>query len=75
MGYTEKAKEEVCITNCLQLERMYDEYLSMEEIEHSNVVFSQYMQENYPAICPDDGDISYEDDRVRCSIHYMEDQN
>lgn len=34
-GYVKRAKEEVCKSNCLRVERMYEMYLETEGIEHS----------------------------------------
>lgn len=65
----EKTKEEVCNVNCLQLEKMYYLYLLMEEIEHSEVIFVQFLQEYEEHICPDHGNISYVDGKVKCSVH------
>jgi len=75
IGCIEKAKKEVCNTNCLQLERMYETYLILEGTDHTDVVFAQYLQEYGENICPDHGDISYVDGKVQCSIHTEEDDN
>jgi prepilin-type N-terminal cleavage/methylation domain-containing protein len=69
VAYTERAKEQVCNTNCLQLERMYDAYLILEDIEHIDFMFVQYLQEYGKNICPDHGDISYVDGKVQCNVH------
>lgn len=69
MSYIEKTKEKVCKANCLQLERMYHTNLITIEIDlHSDTIFSGYMQEYGKNICPGNGDISYVDGRVLCSI-------
>ena len=67
--YIEMAKKEVCNANCLQVERMYETYLVMEELEHSDVIFIEYLYENGENICPDHGDITYLDGKVQCSKH------
>lgn len=54
-GYIEKAKKEVCIVNCLELERMYEAYLEMKNIEHTDKGFEKLMQENGKGICPEYG--------------------
>jgi prepilin-type N-terminal cleavage/methylation domain-containing protein len=72
IGYTEKAKEEVCRVNCLQVERMYEGYLMLENNEHSDEIFNQYMNDYRKDICPNHGDVSYVDGKVRCSIHSKE---
>jgi len=52
IGYTGRARIQVCITNCLQLERMYKIYLMLENINHSDAVFTHYLQEYGQNICP-----------------------
>jgi len=69
IGYTERAKEEVCKDNCLQLERMYETYLMVESIEDSEKVFEQYMHDLGRDICPGNGEISYVEGEVKCSLH------
>lgn len=69
LGYTETAKEEVCCANCKAIERAYEAYLLMEELEHTNELFNQYLQENGKNICPEGGVLSYLEDEVHCSIH------
>lgn len=69
IGYVERAKEQVCNANSLQLERMYNLHLMMEDTEHTEVLFTQYLQEFGQNICPDHGDISYLEGKVQCSIH------
>jgi Tfp pilus assembly protein PilE len=69
IGVIEKSKKDVCDVNVLQLERMYETYLDLESIEHSDVVFVQYLQDYGQEICPEHGDISYVDGEVHCSLH------
>lgn len=68
-GYVEMAREAVCKANCLGLERMYEGYLELEGLEHSDVVFQQFLKEYGKEICPCRGEISYLDGKVRCSVH------
>lgn len=67
--YTQRAKEAVCKDNCLQLERMYETYLIIEGVDHSDRIFEQYVQALDRVICPGNGDISYVDGKVKCSLH------
>ncbi|OIJ11259.1 hypothetical protein BKP37_16585 [Anaerobacillus alkalilacustris] len=69
MGLIENSKEEVCNVNMVRLERMYETELALKGIEHSEAKFSQYLQEYGEDICPDDGEISYVDGVVQCSVH------
>ena len=64
LKYVNKAKEEVCNVNCLQLEKMYEMYLEMEVLEHSETLFQQFLDEYEKEICPSDGVITYIDGEV-----------
>lgn len=74
-AYVEKAKEEVCKGNCLQVERMYEMHLEIEGIEHSDTVFEQFLMEYGKDICPGHGVITYVEGKVKCSVHTVEDDN
>ncbi|WP_051931688.1 prepilin-type N-terminal cleavage/methylation domain-containing protein [Clostridium sp. KNHs214] len=71
--YTKDAKEKVCNVNCLQLERSYNLYLEKENIEHSDVVFEQFLQNQGKNICPEHGYMIYVDEKVQCSVHVGDD--
>jgi prepilin-type N-terminal cleavage/methylation domain-containing protein len=68
-GYVETARREVCRINLKQLEIMYGTYLTLESVDHAEVVFAQYMEGYAERICPNNGDITYVDGRIRCSLH------
>lgn len=69
VGYTQKAKAEVCKTNCLQLERMYRIYLIQRDIDDSDAIFEQFLKDYDNQICPSGGEIDYLEGDVRCSVH------
>jgi prepilin-type N-terminal cleavage/methylation domain-containing protein len=69
MGIIEKSRRDVCNVNVIQFERMYESFLDLEGIEHSNIIFAQYQQDYGEDIYPENGDISYVDGEVRCSLH------
>lgn len=71
-GYIKKAKEKVCRVNCVQVERMYEMYLETESIEHSDIVFEEFLKEYGKDICPENGVITYADGKVVCSVHSKE---
>ncbi|MGH4118100.1 prepilin-type N-terminal cleavage/methylation domain-containing protein [Clostridium sp.] len=71
-GYIKKAKVEVCNANCVQLERMYEMHFEAKGIEHTDVVFEQFVQGQGKEICPEHGVITYVDEKVRCSAHTKE---
>ncbi|MFC4322629.1 hypothetical protein [Litchfieldia salsa] len=42
-GIVAKAESDVCEVNRLEVERMYEAQLDLNEIEHSDTVFEQYI--------------------------------
>lgn len=75
IGYVYKAEKEVCKVNCLQLEQMYETYLVLEGIDHSDSVFNSYIHEKGMGICPDHGGITYMNGKVECSLHSIDDSD
>jgi prepilin-type N-terminal cleavage/methylation domain-containing protein len=73
IGLIEEARKDVCDANVLQLERVYERYLALESVEHSEFVFEQYLLDYDVSLCPIGGDISYLDGEVRCSVHHGDD--
>lgn len=69
-SYTEKAREQVCNTNRNELDRMYNMYLVIEDINHTEKIFEEYFRRYWEDICPKDGSISYDNGQVKCSIHF-----
>ena len=68
-GVKEKANERVCSVNCLQLEKMYVIYLEMKALQHSDMVFGEYLINFKSNVCPESGSITYDKEHVKCSIH------
>jgi len=75
IGYVGEAIEKVCKVNCVQVERMYEMYLGMGNIEHMDVGFEEFLQENGKDICPEHGVITYVEGKVQCSVHVDEDDS
>lgn len=75
-GLVEQANQIVCIQNRKQFEIYYNANLDLREIEHSPEYFDQLMEDmfNGKTICPSQSNISYDDGKVKCSIH-SEDNN
>ena len=69
MGITDKAERDVCNANVQRIERDYETHLELESKTHSEVLFSQYLQEYQGAVCPAGGAMSYMDGEVECSVH------
>ncbi len=67
IGYRSLAIERVCHTNRNTVERLYDTFLL--ENEHQESRFNQFTIENFDEICPAGGVISYENGKVKCSLH------
>ncbi|GAE28182.1 hypothetical protein JCM9140_4389 [Halalkalibacter wakoensis JCM 9140] len=51
IGVIEKAEEDVCGVNVMHVERGYERWLVLEDVEHSELVFSQYVVENEVGGC------------------------
>lgn len=72
-GQTTMAKRIVCNTNCMQLERLYETYLLLENKDHSKTAFANFKLNYDEDICPDNSiNIRYIDDKVECSLHPKE---
>nr|WP_315362820.1 prepilin-type N-terminal cleavage/methylation domain-containing protein [Cytobacillus firmus] len=69
VGIIEKSKVDVCNGNVSEVERHYEAYLKLDSVEHSDVVFVEYLSSYDGGVCPSDGVISYVDERVECSLH------
>lgn len=71
LGTTERAKKKVCSVNSIKAEKMYEIYLYEEGEEHSKIIFDKYVQQYEKDICPDSGIVTYEDRKIKCSIHSL----
>jgi prepilin-type N-terminal cleavage/methylation domain-containing protein len=67
--YTAFARETVCKTNRGQAERIYEAFLIEKDLEHTDIIFDQFMIENYSDICPKNGIVYYLDGKINCQIH------
>lgn len=72
IGLIEKTKEDVCKVNRKIVERMYEVHLTIENIYHSDTLFSKTLDEFEGDLCPDDGIYTYEDGEVLCNVHSVE---
>ena len=68
-GYVDKASERVCEVSCLEMERMYEGKLVLENKEHSDLDFNIFMIEHNEDVCPVKGSITYVDGKVICNVH------
>ncbi len=69
LGYVGYAKESVCLVNRQKLIEMYQIYLITENLEHTDILFEKYIQENSQNICPSNGSIGVINGKIRCSMH------
>ena len=70
VGYSEIAEKEVCVANRNMVARHYEVFLQGEM--QGNVNFEQFVKENYNKVCSIDGVITFEDGKVKCSVHKEE---
>lgn len=61
------AEKRVCDANRNTVERLYNTLLI--ENEHQESEFNQVLIEKFDEICPAGGVISYENGKVKCSVH------
>ena len=66
------AEERVCDANLKTVERMYSAFLVENDIDHVDSIFNQFLIDNFDEICPASGVISYEDGKVKCSVHDLD---
>ena len=66
------AEEKVCDANLKTVERMYSAFLVENDIDHVDSIFNQFLIDNFDEICPASGVISYEDGKVKCSVHDLD---
>ena len=48
---------------------MYSAFLVENDIGNLDSIFNQFLIDNFDEICPAGGVISYEDGKVKCSVH------
>lgn len=66
-GFKGLAVERVCETNRNTVTTQYEVYLQTKVLDKGH--FNQFLYENFDEVCPDDGVITYEYGKVKCSIH------
>ena len=68
-GIIQNANEQVCKTNRLQLEKMYNIYLLQEGIQHTDQMFVNYLHVYDEELCPLGGQVTYSEGKIQCSVH------
>lgn len=69
VGLIEKSKEDICVANRVELRKLYDRHLALEDEEDSEVVFREFLLIEDFEVCPEDGVIRYVDGEIECSVH------
>ena len=70
-----KTKQETIRINCLQIERMYETYLIIEILQHSDFIFTQYLNEYSYSKGIDDYQITYADGEVQCNYNEIDNES
>ncbi|WP_404330377.1 type IV pilin protein [Mesobacillus maritimus] len=65
----EKAEADACHVSTAEIDRMYETYLAIESIDHTDMRFSQFLKDHVENTGSNHGEISYVEGRVQCSIH------
>lgn len=68
-GFSETAERAVCNTNCEDIEKLYEVWLEMNKIDHSDLVSEEFIDGHYSGACPTGGSYSYVDGEVECCFH------
>ncbi|PGT89055.1 type II secretion system protein [Bacillus sp. AFS040349] len=69
IGLIEKTKEDVCERNRVELESKYKTHLTISGLEHSDVIFMEYIRQYREVDCPEHGEFVYVGGEIRCSVH------
>ena len=59
----------VCDLNIKTYTRDYNEFLTSNNIDHNDSVLMQFLEDAGKHPCPHKGDISYENDKLKCEYH------
>ncbi|WRP06325.1 type II secretion system protein [Rossellomorea aquimaris] len=68
-GTKERAEADVCAANRVELEKQYGGHLALEDVEHSDVGFTSFLNEFDSEVCPVGGVVTYTDESIVCSVH------
>jgi len=71
----EKAEEDACHVSVVEIERMYETYLVLESIEHTDMRFSLFLKDHVENSGSKHGEIHYVEGQVQCSVHPYEEKH
>jgi len=64
----ENAEADVCDVNRSEIDRLYQDHLVLDGLEHSGVLFLQFL-ERFSDTCPIGGNYGFVDGEVVCDLH------
>ncbi|ESU34278.1 hypothetical protein G3A_01940 [Bacillus sp. 17376] len=68
--FMEEYKEDLCEVNRVGMARLYQEFLIVEQIDHSSAVFVEFSHSRMDGeVCPVGGELNFVDGTVECSVH------
>ncbi|MEW8970784.1 MAG: prepilin-type N-terminal cleavage/methylation domain-containing protein [Mesobacillus sp.] len=68
--FIDKYRQDLCDVNRVELARLYEDFLAVEEIEHNSAAFIQFTHTRMDGeVCPVGGELIYIDGVVECSVH------
>lgn len=63
-------RRDLCEVNRVEMARLYAEYLMVEQIDHSAAAFAEFSHLMLDGeVCPVDGELTFVDGNVECSVH------
>lgn len=73
VGLKKQFNTSACNINCTIVESKYRSYLSRNGIAHSELVYSQFINECGIEICPEKNIVTFINGRLQCNGHYKDD--
>ena len=68
--FIDQYKRDLCEVNRVEMARLYGEFLDIEQVEHSSVIFNRFSHSMLDGdVCPVGGEVTYMDGVVECSVH------
>lgn len=68
--FMDEYKEDLCKVNRVEMARLYQDFLTIEELEHSSAAFVEFSHTRLDGeVCPVGGELTYVDGAVECSVH------
>jgi prepilin-type N-terminal cleavage/methylation domain-containing protein len=68
-GFKNVLENRMCYANRKTVERSYSAFLLVNDMDHTESIFNQFLIDNFDELCPAGGEMRYEDGKVKCSEH------